>query len=49
MLITEDGAEKHVSPMNTLTGRTLLCVDHTNVADPGREDNPCMQKKTLFI
>lgn len=49
MLTTEDGAEKHVSPTSTLTGRTMQCVDHTIAADPGRGGNPCKQKQTSFV
>lgn len=49
VLKAEDGAEKHVPPVSTLTGRTMESVDHTIAVDPGRGDNPCKQKHTSFL
>lgn len=49
VLKAEDGAEKHVPPVSTLTGRTMESVNHTIAVDPGRGDNPCKQKHTSFI
>lgn len=46
VLKAEDGAEKHVPPVSTLTGRTMESVDHTIAVDPGRGDN---QAETYFI
>lgn len=45
MPTTADGAEKRVFLMNTLTGRTMVCVAPTIVADPGRGGNPCITEK----
>lgn len=44
VLTTEGGADRPAIHMNTPTGLTMMCVDHTGAADPDGGDKLCMQR-----
>lgn len=49
VLTTEGGADRPAFHMNTPTGLTMMCVDHTGAADPDGGDKLCMQRSLSHV